>query len=506
VKTLKSLSPYLLFLLSITIFSVLFYLQRHFMTNFDENDHLAVGYFLTNGRLLYKDIFSHHFPFPYYWTYLFTPFWSPLVLSRTIAIFRLSVLVLYLLNSILVFLSYKNFLSKFCFSAWIILLSVFFSLYHGNLVLSETFSAIFIGSIFWIVLPIILGWEEKSKVSTILLILFSSLAFWTQPLLIELSLLPILLSPKNKYKTLIAVFLFNLIPIICFYFSGQLFDFWQQGVLFNFFVYPKFFVDNLPPGNRVIESFLYFLQNELYLFTHLGSYTKAFQFIVHLSFYFLSYKIVKTKNLPYIFSFFLLFIATRVREVKIIPGEIFNFGIYPYLIIATSSLVISIFGFKKNRSIHIFIPYFLTLFIALLDSRPIIIQSLKPNYNYDVFWSYRQRLAETIDKLSSPQEKILVYPHDVDYYALSNRLSPDRFVYWFPWINSVDQYRQERITALDNVDIPLIYIGNLDFKGISGYYFRYFPNLTTGYIPVIKEGKNTGLWIKKSYQDRLKNL
>lgn len=169
-------------------------------------------------------------------------------------------------------------------------------------------------------------------------------------------------------------------------------------------------------------------------------------------------------------------------------------------------MVISIFGFKKNRSIHIFIPYFLTLFIALLDSRPIIIQSLKPNYNYDVFWSYRQRLAETIDKLSSPQEKILVYPHDVDYYALSNRLSPDRFVYWFPWINSVDQYRQERITALDNVDIPLIYIGNLDFKGISGYYFRYFPNLTTGYIPVIKEGKNTGLWIKKSYQDRLKNL
>jgi len=476
------------------------------MTNFDENDHLAVGYFLKNGRLLYKDIFSHHFPLPYYWTYIFTPFWSPISPSRTIAVFRLAVLVMYLINFLLVYFSFKNRLLKYSYSLWIILLITFLTLYHGNLVLSETFAAIFISSIFWLTIPIILKREKSTWFSTTLLILFSSLAFWTQPLLFELSLLPVILAPKHKIKVFFATIVINLIPLILFYLSGQLSEFWQQGILFNFFVYPKFFVDNLPPGNKLIQTILYFFQNEFYLFTHLGNFTQLFQYTLHLSFYFLLIKIIKTKNLLSIFVFLLIFIAVRVREVKIIPGVIFNFGIYPYLIIASSSFVLSLFLFLKNHRFYTFTIFLVTLFVSFVDLRPVLLQSLKPGYNYEVFWSYRQRLAETIDRLTLPQEKILVYPHDVDYYALSSRLSPDRFVYWFPWIDSVSQYQQERLWAIENTDIPLLYIGNLDFKGTPNFYSQYFPNLTNNYLPVIKDKKETGLWIQKKYQDRLKSL
>lgn len=476
------------------------------MTNFDENDHLAVGYFLNNGRLLYKDIFSHHFPLPYYWTYIFTPFWSETSPSRTIAVFRLAVLVMYLINFLLVYFSFKNRLSKYSYSLWVLLLATFFSLYHGNLVLSETFAAIFIGSIFWLAIPIVLKWEKPTWFSTALLILFSSAAFWTQPLLIGLSLLPIFLTPKHKIKVFFTTIVINFIPLIIFYINGQFSEFWKQGVLFNFFVYPKFFVDNLPPGNKLIHTILYFFQNEFYLFTHLGNFTQIFQFIIHLSLYFLAFKIVKIKKTLSILTLILIFIAVRVREVKIIPGAIFNFGIYPYLIIASSSFILSLFIFLKSRRFFAFLLFIFTFSISLLDSRQIIEQSLKPGYNYEVFWSYRQRLAETIDKLTSPQEKILIYPHDVDYYALSNRLPPDRFVYWFPWIDSVSQYRQERLWALKNIDIPLIYVGNLDFKGIPNFYSQYFPDLTESYLPVIKDKKTTGLWIQKKYQDRLKSL
>ena len=33
----------------------------------DEADNLVVGLLLTRGYVLYRDVFSHHFPFPYYW-------------------------------------------------------------------------------------------------------------------------------------------------------------------------------------------------------------------------------------------------------------------------------------------------------------------------------------------------------------------------------------------------------------------------------------------------------
>lgn len=33
----------------------------------DEGDNLSVGWLLSQGSILYRDVFSHHFPFPYYW-------------------------------------------------------------------------------------------------------------------------------------------------------------------------------------------------------------------------------------------------------------------------------------------------------------------------------------------------------------------------------------------------------------------------------------------------------
>jgi len=36
----------------------------------DEHDNITVGWLLTEGYTLYRDVFSHHFPFPYYWNAL----------------------------------------------------------------------------------------------------------------------------------------------------------------------------------------------------------------------------------------------------------------------------------------------------------------------------------------------------------------------------------------------------------------------------------------------------
>lgn len=329
-----------LFGFSLFFFGVIFYLIRSFMTNFDENDHLAVAFLMQKGRLLYKDIFSHHFPFPYYWTYIFTPLWKQGSPSRTISVFRLSVLILYLINFILVFFTYKNKKSQYAISFWIILFSLFFTLYHGNLILSETFAGVFIVSIFWIYLPIIIGWESISSYPLYLSVIFSSFAFWTQPLLFFLSFIPLILAPKNKKtKIFVSISIINFIPVLFFYFNGQFLDFFKQGVWFNFSVYPKFYVDIVPNGDKWWGTIVYFFRNQIFFLTHFFNKHQLFQFILNSGLVILLIKIIKTKKSIFIISFLLIFLAAHIRETKIVPGEPFNFGIYPLILISSSAVV-----------------------------------------------------------------------------------------------------------------------------------------------------------------------
>jgi hypothetical protein len=324
--------------------------------------------------------------------------------------------------------------------------------------------------------------------------------------LIILFLIPLFLSPANWRKIILFSFILNLTPLVIFFFTGQLAEFWQQGIIFNFFVYPKFFVDDLPAGNKIVQTIIYFFRNEFYLFTHFQDKVQLFQNIIHLSFWLLAYRVLKTKKLFFVIPFFLLFLSSRIREVKIIPGALFNFGIYPFLVIASASFVIVLFLYLQHRKVIFTFLFSSLLLVSYWNSAPVILQSLTKGYNYEVFWSYRQRNAQILAKLTTPNEPILVYPHDVDYYALSGRLPPDRFVYWFPWIDSVPRFRNERLSALKNIEIPVIYIGSLAFKKDPNFYSKYFPDLTANYQPIIRDDKLTGIWVRNNYINRLKSL
>lgn len=54
----------------------------------DEADNLVVGSLLQRDYVLYRDLFSHHFPFPYYWMAAVVSFFGKSILSA-----RLSLLI-----------------------------------------------------------------------------------------------------------------------------------------------------------------------------------------------------------------------------------------------------------------------------------------------------------------------------------------------------------------------------------------------------------------------------
>lgn len=487
------------FFVSSLFFCIIFYLTRHFMTNFDENDHLAVVFFMEKGRLLYKDIFSHHFPLPYYWTYLFTPFWNQDMPSRTLSIFRLSTLVLYLITFTAVNLSYKNPKSRYSLSVFLILLSLVFTLYHGNLVLSETYSAIFIVSLFWLFVPIIIGWEQISLYTLVLSSLIASMSFWNQPLLFFLTFIPLLHTPNKKLKLIILLTIFiNLLPVLLFTLNYQLLDFFKQAIWFNFRIYPKYYIDTIPYKDKWWGNIAYFFTNQFSLLTHFKTSHQLFQFISNTSFLLLLIKIIKTNNFKKILTILLIFLSVHVRQNKIIPGTPFNFGIYPLIAVSISAYSIILINYFSTKKIILSILTLILIFVCYQNFRPILTNSLNFDYNYHVFWSPRVQIGQTISSLTEPTDSILIYPHDVDLYYFSNRLSPDRFVYWFPWIDEVDEFRNQRQTALSSTPPKLIYIGNLDFQGQKDYYLKFFPNLTLGYQQLFEQQKPTNIYIRQS--------
>jgi hypothetical protein len=192
------------------------------------------------------------------------------------------------------------------------------------------------------------------------------------------------------------------------------------------------------------------------------------------------------------------------RQVKVNPGSIFNFGSYPLLLFSFACLLNFFYYFRNKFSkILIGILILICFITTAYDFSPIFKQSLNPAYNYDVFWSYRQRIGEDITSLTKPSEKILIYPHDPDLYFFSQRLPLDSFTYWYPWYDKINEYKQERLLELKNNPPALIYIGGLGYKDNPKAYADFFPNLLVNYINVIKDNKNTNLWLRKDLKNRL---
>lgn len=502
----KIILNWLPFVFVILGFSAIFFFIRLVMGNFDEYDHLTAGYLMKNGQLLYKDIFTHHFPLPYYWTLLFTPLWSENP-SRTISIFRLAVLSYYIFSFTLIFASLKQIQTRVLFLIWTVIISFILVIYQGHLVLSETFAAMALMGVFWTSVPVVLGWEKLTKLHLYAQIIFASLALWSQPLYAVLLLIPLLLGLKKYIKHVLgATTIINVLPLLVFLITGQLSAFYEQAIWFNSAIYSNYYGTEFIHGNNFISIIQHFFSNEFKLLTSVRTPIQIFQFIVHLGLFGLLAYLIKIKQKLATTLVLFLFLVSRIREVKIITGEPFVFGIYPFILLALACSLISLYFISRKSRLVCAAILLMIVSSALIPMYPFIKQSLDPQYNYHVFWSYRQDKGDIIKKLSEPNEKILVYPHDVDLYYFADRKPIDKFLYWFPWVDDVPHYRAERLKALTENPPPVVYIGSLAFHDEKKYYAKFFPTIIKGYIPIKKDGKGTGVYLRADLEERLNNL
>ena len=102
-----------------------------------------------------------------------------------------------------------------------------------------------------------------------------------------------------------------------FYINKQLYEFLFQGIYFNFKVYSPYYYDMAGlKDNHTLALIMLYIKNEFLFLKGLSNPLQIVQFIFHLSFLWMLYKLIKSKNIRHIIIFLLLFLAHVSAKLK----------------------------------------------------------------------------------------------------------------------------------------------------------------------------------------------
>jgi|LGVF01.1.fsa_nt_gb hypothetical protein len=202
----------------------------------DEADNLVVGSLISRGHVLYRDIFSHHFPFPYYWTAVVVNFFG-----KSIFLARLSVWLFQVVSfGIAIKLSRYHLSLGLAALIW----SILRPLYRGNLVLYSSFAGASLVVVFALTLAILQQRINGTWKHSLAIGFFSTISILSDPLSVYAVVISLAcLLTKDLKRGTIASF-FVVIGLFCYtgflVASGTFKDFLIDAIFFNSQIYAKY--------------------------------------------------------------------------------------------------------------------------------------------------------------------------------------------------------------------------------------------------------------------------
>lgn len=202
----------------------------------DEADNLAVGALVREGYVLYRDVFSHHFPLPYYWVAGVVA-----LFGRSLLAVRLSVLALQMgAFAVPMALGYERHPLGWAALAWS-LLRLF---YKGNMALYSSFCAPAIAIVFILTLSLLLNRQSPRFLELAIIGLSGAFAILSDPLAVYAvaiaSLSLIVEYPRRGWVAVAVSAVIGGTTIGLLALAGALGDFWQQAILFNVHIYGRY--------------------------------------------------------------------------------------------------------------------------------------------------------------------------------------------------------------------------------------------------------------------------
>ena len=263
---------------------------------------------------------------------------------------------------------------------------------------------------------------------------------WTHPGSVAVAIIPALISGK-KIRTIVITGAALVIPLAVLAAGGMLMPFWKQALVFNQEVYAKFYPERRNNLTMSQQTWSDFWRNEAKLFTNLSWPVGVSQWLWHAGFWGLGIYAISKKNHRLVGIWLALFLTIHSREVKFFPGQMFNYALYPAVLTGTAALAI-------GRPV-VKVALVIVIIASGVAAWPIFIQSAKPGYNYQVFWSDRVKLGKKVAKLTAKDETILAYYPVFDVFFFSRRLPADLFWYWHPWIAAGEGNSQDRQQTIE---------------------------------------------------------
>ncbi|MAT44342.1 MAG: hypothetical protein CL609_18575 [Anaerolineaceae bacterium] len=420
----------------------------------DEADNLVTGAFITQGKILYKDVFTHHFPFTYYlMAFVVSIFGKSLFFSR------LSVLLFQLVSLIWCAKLTKNYLPIGITS---LIWSVLRVMYLGNMVLYNAFCAISLLVVFILVLNAFVKRERLNFINIITIVVFSFIAIMSDPLAIYPIFVAGIFITIDHFKAGVKIFFLGLgfvfFFLIFLIITNSFQAFYSQAIHFNTAIYSKYVYTN---PNRFLDIWK-FIRTAFDLFNPVWWNFDIFRPITfnYTDFdrWFFTGGIYRIVSILIVLIYLLhkkflsgLFVYLFLAATLVINP--WGFRAQPFVLLAV--FIISLFcSFEvwkslKPRKVYQGVSILVLLIISGISLR--VFTSIVHNfekYNYKNNFSYILELKDELNELTCEQNNVLVgfYPSQLYFYWYTDYKFISKYTYLWPWVAEV---------ALDDILIDL---------------------------------------------------
>lgn len=501
--------PYfLIFIFGLTI--ALFFIYS--WKTIDEGDNISVGWLLTEGKVLYTNIFSHHFPFPYFFLSLFFRVFQP-----SVFIARLSLILFELSAFLFLFFTTKRYSTiSLTYLFWTIISRFFL----GNLVLYYSFTGVSIFAIFVLAISICSensrDGKERFTVPAILgFSTFTTISVLSDPtsaIPIFCVTLGLLITTKRLKNILIIVlavtFLISLF-ILYLIVNHAVHAFIQNAIVFNHAYYLNYnsgssnlfttlwtFVKNFNPfsnsfalnpgglprnirdSSHLIQWFFggFYYRIVLIVFTIVIGISQKWKTAVWVLLFFIS---LFFRSDVFFHPISVLLISTFCSFYLL---AVFGTNIMQFKKFTSSFLTLSRFFFEFLCSLMIIFFISSMVYFSILDIRKIPDQN---SYSTS-FGSYETKI-QRISTLTCNLEdvKIASYPSDPYIYLLAKKEPFEGYLFMYPWI--VDVAKEKVLLSLENQKQSFILL-SIDKEGSfwgsknADYLADYINYLDENYI------------------------
>ncbi len=486
----------------------------------DEGDNLSVGWLMTQGQILYKDIFSHHFPLAYFWSAAVTSLFGISIIAQ-----RLSIL---LLTALTFFLAIKITQKPLLISLQLLFWEQLHFLIFGNMMLYQS-----IISLSFYLLFLLVFMQKKSPSEPVqpwnlfllgFLVSFTLLgsALEIYPVLIALIFFFVRLIRRQQETTFFKQLLSTMktswpflpgLLILPLLFLGYLVrhqalqDFWVNGVLFNFNYYVEI-VNSWHRANVFTPLRILFYLVTLH---HPLEVIQAFPFEMHRLMIFILFTAIRLivvlacVDLARKQKYYQASAAYVILAALLLRNGLQN--TLPYLILALFLMCLTLFspGRKPSDSeseaaatkitslakklVTGLKAIFLILFLGILMRYTISVVANLPNATPAVQFAVFEEKTSKINQIKadcSHDLTLLAYPEDMYLYYLTETPPATPFLFLFPW---VDQYGWQEINQAleEKKDQPVLVLFEYSFSDYRPISLLDFVDET--YLPQKK-----GVW------------